>query len=121
MKKKKKLMMIGVLWLISMTLLASMYVWMDDQSLADGGTEEASSAPYPEPAPRHLTWATPIFLNQAPIGAAAGIAKDGDKKWHAIITDNKGYVICSQLPSPQAHFHPTHTQSENEEIRERGK
>ena len=144
----KKYNSMGVVWwpvpvgaaaALFFTIFAIMLVhrWMPGESLVDEGTGSGISnsqvlQPKPKPVPRKY--------KRAPIGAAAGIAKDGDGKWHAIITDDKGYVICS--PSSQldiqpgqppgcndcgfyvpsrAHFHPTHTQSENEEIRERNK
>ncbi len=119
-------------------LFATVARWVPEESIAAEGTGAVSrDAPVPKPLP----------FKRAPTGAAAGIAKDGDGKWHAIITDDKGYVICSpgssiQLQSPplrtgpgcpidcgfyipaptfQSHFHPTLTQSENEKRRERDK
>lgn len=135
MKKKNNYSMGVILWPVAIAIIsifvaiASVYRWMPDESIAGEGTGVVSrDAPIPKPVP----W------KRAPIGAAAGIAKGGDGKWHAIITDDKGYVICSpdssiQLqspppridpgcpidcgfyipaPSPQAHFHPTHTLSQ---------
>ena len=103
--KKNKYSMGVILWPVAVAILfilfaiASLYgvfTIFDKKSLAVEGTGVVSrDAPVPKPVP----W------KRAPTGAAAGIAKGGDGKWHAIITDNEGYVICSpkspiQLQSP---------------------